>query len=697
MQRDRVMSYSLDTITDAILIYDLQLCLLSINPAGATFFGSVAEPIDSMFFDDSFYAQCRQSIEQSQSLCFQQYSDQAKNWFEIRTYPSPDTLVVLIHDVSEQQQTTVALQQLCESLEAPCHKLEDHVLDQVVRLIDTNVKLVSEMSKRIQAEEALSQTNAQFAKVLERITDGICAIAADGEINFVNPKAETLFKKPASELLGRNVWQLYPRSTETEFYRDCQTAIASHETVYGEAFAPQIDRWLSYSLYPNDGLSIYFQDVTHRKQAEIEQARSLRNEQTARLEAQASEKRFEFLSEMSQILANSLDYQTTWAQVLRLIVPELADYCLMQRLKTEQEFCHVAALHRDPQKQSIVDSLCHYYSHIATHPNSLTTQVVRSKQPLLIPECSEMWAEQLTQDAEGVDFYQRLQSRSMILLPLIAKGKLLGTLLLVRSDSEQFYTESDMSFALEVANRAAITLENAQLYEKAQESIRLKDEFLATVSHELKTPLHAIWGWAQMLQRRPSQDPVMQQGIDTIERKAKEFIATVYDLLDMSRVVRGKLQLVTNRVDIAQVLQSVILSHRRATIAKSITLDFHTDEPQKWINCDAERMRQVFWHILSNAIKFTPEQGQIAVSLRTENQTCVVEISDTGQGISPDFLPHIFESFRQEDGSTTRAVGGLGLGLSIVRYLVELHGGTIKIESAGEAQGTLVTIVLPRS
>lgn len=690
------MSHSVNTITDAVLIYDLQLCLLSINPAETPLLGG-ADSIDSTVLSESFYAQCRQSIEHTQPLCFQQYSDQAKKWFEIKTYPSTDRLIVLISDVSEQKRTEAALQQICSSLEQACHDLEDRVSHQVVRLIDTNMKLVSEMSGRIRAEEALCQTNAGFAKVLDRITDGICGIDSEGEINFVNPKAELLFKKTASELLGRNLWHLYPHSTETEFYRDCQTAIASQETVYGEAFAPQINRWLAYSLYPNDGLSIYFQDATHRKQAEIEQARSLRDEQNTRLEAQAAQKRFEFLAKMSQILANSLDYQTTWTQVLNLIVPELADYCLMQRLEVEQKFCHVAALHRDPRKQSIVNFLCQYYSRIATQSDSLTNQVVRSRQPLLIPNCSERWAKEIAQDKEGIDLYQALQPRSMILLPLIAKGKILGTLLLVRSDSEQVYTESDVSFALEVANRAAITLENAQLYEKAQESNRLKDEFLATVSHELKTPLHAIWGWAQMLQRRDCDDQVMRQGIDTIERKAKEFVGTVYDLLDMSRIVRGKLQLATELVDLAQVLQTVISSHRCAAIAKSITLDFYTDESSTWTNCDSERMRQVFWHILSNAIKFTPEQGKIAISLSTENQTCIVKISDTGQGISPEFLPHIFESFRQEDGSLTRSAGGLGLGLSIVRYLIELHGGTIKIESAGEAQGTSVTIALPLS
>ncbi|GAP99405.1 PAS domain S-box protein [Leptolyngbya sp. NIES-2104] len=227
---------------------------------------------------------------------------------------------------------------------------------------------------------------------------------------------------------------------------------------------------------------------------------------------------------------------------------------------------------------------------------------------------------------------------------------------------------------------------------------RLKDEFLAALSHELRTPLNPILGWTQMLKAQKLSPTKAAQALETIDRNVRQQMALIDDLLDVSRIVQGKLTLELQPVDLALTLTSAIDTVQLAAQAKGIEIAFHSS-PLNAIG-DPNRLQQVFWNLLSNAIKFTPEGGQIKVSLSLITRNALpyvqVQVSDTGIGIAPEFLPHVFEHFRQADGSSTRRYGGLGLGLAIVRHLVELHGGTIVAESAGLGQGATFTVSLPK-
>jgi len=232
----------------------------------------------------------------------------------------------------------------------------------------------------------------------------------------------------------------------------------------------------------------------------------------------------------------------------------------------------------------------------------------------------------------------------------------------------------------------------------AEEANRTKDEFLATLSHEIRTPLAAILGWSQVLARMPAaeQDAELREGIATVERNARTQAQLVDDLLDMSRIVAGTLRLSVRSVPLREVTEAAIETVRHAAGAKGIELRRSYADENLTLRGDPGRLQQVIWNLLANAVKFTPRGGIVTIAVSADQANAVITVSDTGRGIAPDFLPHIFERFRQADASASRRFGGLGLGLSIVRNLVELHGGTVQAESPGLGQGATFTVVLPR-
>jgi signal transduction histidine kinase len=256
-------------------------------------------------------------------------------------------------------------------------------------------------------------------------------------------------------------------------------------------------------------------------------------------------------------------------------------------------------------------------------------------------------------------------------------------------------SRANRELSLEIAERRRIEEERAQLLVREQQANRLKDEFLATVSHELRTPLNAVLGWARVL-RAANVDPALQaRALESIERNAQSQARLIEDILEVSRIVTGKLRLKVRAVDLAQVIDAAVDVVRPAAEAKDIALE--TDIARRpWQSAgDADRLQQIVWNLLSNAVKFTPRGGVVTAALAAANGCDEIIVSDTGKGIDPAFLPHVFAPFRQADASTTRDHGGLGLGLAIVRQLTELHGGTVRAESLGVERGSRFVVALP--
>ena len=279
-------------------------------------------------------------------------------------------------------------------------------------------------------------------------------------------------------------------------------------------------------------------------------------------------------------------------------------------------------------------------------------------------------------------------------------GQVIGASKVARDITERKNAEAALKKAMveaEAANRERLHLLDSEreARSRAERASRMKDEFLATLSHELRTPLNAVLGWAHILRIGKLQRDELKQGLDTIERNARVQAQIIEDLLDMSRIISGKVRLDVEQIDLPAVLNESIDTVRATAEAKGIRLQAVVNPLAGPISGDADRLQQVFWNLLNNALKFTPSGGQVQVLLERVNSRIEVSVIDTGEGIAPEFLPYVFDRFQQGDASTTRRHGGLGLGLAIVKQLVELHGGSVGVKSSGIGKGTTFTVHLP--
>jgi len=284
--------------------------------------------------------------------------------------------------------------------------------------------------------------------------------------------------------------------------------------------------------------------------------------------------------------------------------------------------------------------------------------------------------------------------RGRRVVPLTARdGHAIGTIELADRRGSELSGE-DVAVVVQLAQMGSIAIQNA-LFGEERQANQLKDEFLATVSHELRTPLSAMLSWAGMLRSGKLDASAAARGLEVIERNAKVQAQLIDDLLDMSRIITGKMRLDVALIDLRTVLTAAIESIAPSATAKGIDLRWNIAPGEIPVLGDPDRLQQVLWNLLSNAIKFTPKGGRVDVRLARDDGDARVTVTDTGAGISPEFLPHVFDRFRQAESSTTRAHGGLGLGLAIVRTLVDLHGGTVEAQSDGRGQGAAFTITLP--
>jgi PAS domain S-box-containing protein len=279
------------------------------------------------------------------------------------------------------------------------------------------------------------------------------------------------------------------------------------------------------------------------------------------------------------------------------------------------------------------------------------------------------------------------------------QGALRGYAKVTRDITERKRAE-ETQHALEVQREARLQAEEERRraeasYRVAQEASRAKDEFLMTLSHELRTPLTAILGWSRLLPTIQPDDPMFREAVQSISRSAQLQSRLIDDVLDVSRIVSGKLRLMRETVDVAQIIAASVEGIRPSADAKQISIAMTLAPALGSIVVDATRLHQVMWNMLANAVKFTPKGGEIRVAARRTSSQAQIAVSDTGQGIDPNFLPHVFEPFRQAESASTRVHGGLGLGLSIVRYIVEAHGGSVAAESGGRGKGTTITVTLP--
>lgn len=408
----------------------------------------------------------------------------------------------------------------------------------------------------------------------------------------------------------------------------------------------------------------------------------------------------EYLTEAGELLGSSLDYQSTLARLTRVLVPQLADFCIVQLDGTLAEDAPV--LDVKPERVLLIREL------LKTFPlkegRQSHAEVALTGKPLLVETVQDGFLETIAQTPQHLAMLRGLGATSWMVVPLKIKTSAFGTITLVMSESGRRYKPTDLVLVQDLARRAAAAIDNARLYElsreeraRAESAARAKDEFVAMVSHELRTPLNVIIGWVRLLRTGSLPEKTREQALAVVERNANAQSQLVADLLDISRAITGSIRLDPAQVDLGNVINLVVEDARFALEAKRLRLRTDVASEGTVMRGDAERLRQVIWNLLLNAIKFTPKGGEISIGLSRVESDLELTVSDTGIGIATAFLPHVFDSFRQSDSRTTRAHGGLGIGLSIVKHLVNLHAGSIEARSEGTGKGASFVVRLPIS
>ncbi|MHC0062505.1 PAS domain S-box protein [Nostoc sp. UIC 10890] len=564
------------------------------------------------------------------------------------------------------------------------------ILDETGEILEW-VGMCVDITERKQAEAKLRESEARFRLLAENSTDIISRHTVDGILLYVSPACYTVLGYQPEELVGHPSNKLV--------HPDDLAEIARNYPV--NADLPDIYT-ITHRARHQDGRYIWLEAtiraIRDRQTQEILEMQASSRDITKRKQVDEEQR---FLAEASGILATSLDYETTLAGLARLAVPEIADWCLVDIICDNQLVRRVAAAHANLEKQELVEQLQNYPPDLAETAG--VAEVIRTGKSQIIHLISDEQIQGLSHNASHLKILQELNPTSGMSVPLIVRGRVLGAMTLVSSSGRRYNTKSLM-LAEELAGRAAIAVDNARLYTETQQSQqaaenanRIKDEFLAVLSHELRSPLNPILGWAKLLQTKKLDEKTIPQALKTIERNAKLQAQLIEDLLDISRILQGKISLNIYPVDLTSVISAAMETVRLSAEAKSIEMHINLEPNLGQVLGDSSRLQQIVWNLLSNAVKFTPMGGRVDIrlSLCSNSNSALIQVSDTGKGIDPNFLPYVFEYFRQENSSTTRKFGGLGLGLAIVRHLVELHGGTVQVESGGEDHGATFTVRLP--
>jgi PAS domain S-box-containing protein len=546
--------------------------------------------------------------------------------------------------------------------------------------------IARDISARKKAEEELRESLSRNAAMVNASLDGIITIDERGNVVEFNPAAEKIFGYSRGEALGREMAELII----PERLRDRHRAGIAHYLATGEG--PVLNRHIEMPALRSDGLEFpvelaltrinqhgpplftgYIRDIGERKR---------------------TEEHMTFLAHTSELFGSSLDFDTTMKNIVGLAVPTLADWAVVDIASRESDapYRRLAVVHVDPAKAELAMELRRKYPRDPSKDRVL--HAIRTGQSELVTEVPEERLREASHNEEHFRILKELGIVSWMIIPLRYRDVPIGAVTFVASDSRRRFTKSDLAHAEEFARRASTAFENSRLYSEAQQANRAKDNFLATLSHELRTPMTSILGWARMLGEGDLDDETYTMALDSIQRSAALQADLIEDVLDMSRIASGKMRLDVQMCDLAEITDAALATVEPAAAAKGIAIDVQKSGPAI-VTGDPKRLQQVIWNLLTNAIKFTPRGGQVHVRVEPADSMAQVTVSDTGQGFAREFGVHAFEPFRQAESATTRTHGGLGLGLSIVRYLVEQHGGVVTAESAGAGQGATFRVRIP--
>lgn len=415
----------------------------------------------------------------------------------------------------------------------------------------------------------------------------------------------------------------------------------------------------------------------------------------AEREAERANEALRFLAEASALLASSLDYPTTIVRVAELTVPYLGEYCAIHILERDGSFPRVASVHVDPVEEGRLVQVATRYPLPPDFPHGYP-KVLQSGVADWRPTLEDEFLQSVAQNEEHLALLRSLNISAYISVPLLVRGKTIGAITLLTFHGQRQYTEADVELARELARRAASAIDNALLYREAQDAIRMRDAFISVASHELKTPLTTLHGYAQLLLRRARRDETLNprhlQSAEMIAEQSLRLNRMIESLLDISRLESGQLSIAMQEVELGALFQR-LEAEIRPTLHQH-TLALHLPPHPLYLAGDELRLEQVFQNLIQNAVKYSPQGGAIRLYLDREGALARVRVCDEGLGIPSDALPHLFERFYRASSREIQSISGVGLGLFVVKEIVSLHGGQVEVESQ-EGKGSTFTVWLP--
>lgn len=526
--------------------------------------------------------------------------------------------------------------------------LEDNSDKVIGFVVDVSEQQVA-LRERRKALESLKKQEEQLRLITDSLPVQISYVDAQQYYRFNNQRYEEWFGIPTDKICGQHIKAILGNSVYEKIYPYVETVLSGKQVTYETQLLHQAgtihDTSVTYVPQFNqqgkvEGFVALIRDITEQKQSE----NALKE----------SEEKFRKLTEKVRVIPWEANVQTG-------------------------NFTYIG-----PQTEEILG----YPSQDWYKDNFWAEHIHPEDQEWAINYCL-----QASQTEENYEFEYRM---------LAADGRIVWLYDIVNVVRDEKGPKQLHGFMIDITERKQSEQEREELLERekaaraeAEAANRVKDEFLATLSHELRTPLNAILGWTQLLRSRKFDENTTARALETIDRNTRTLTQLIGDVLDVSRIIRGKLHLNLRSVELVPVVTTAIDTVRPAADTKNICIESEFDPSVGVVMVDINRLQQIVWNLLSNAVKFTPKGGKVEVKIKCIDCSVQIQVSDTGVGISPEFLPHVFERFRQADSSTTRSHGGLGLGLAIVRHLVELHGGTVVVTSPGLGKGSTFTVNLP--
>jgi PAS domain S-box-containing protein len=558
----------------------------------------------------------------------------------------------------------------------------------------------------VAAHRTVERERSRYQALFDFAPDAYLVTGMEGAIWEANAAAAALLRTPKELLPGQSLHEFVAEADRVEFrgrlralhagsierIEDWEIGIVPrHAPPKPAALTVVAERSLPATVA---GLRWLLRDVTERRRLESERTGWL----VSRAKAKAA-RRFEFLAEASALLVGPLNVEASLASVARLAASFLRAWCFISVVELDGSLRQLEAAHADPEDEQLAKQLrahCLFGGKTESLPAG----------PLEVEPLTAGWCDRAADSAGHARMLRQIGGRGATILPLRIRERLVGVLAVVRTFDSRPYHEANRALQEDLARRCALALENARLYrevvaqrDKAEKASRAKDEFVAILGHELRNPLTPIAGWTRVLKGHSAiaQNPTLAEGVRAMEKNARALGRLVNECTDLARISEGKFQVERTPVDMNQVVSVAADAARIMAAERGLTLELEFAPQPLAVMGDAMRLEQVVANLLINAVKYTDSPGRITVRTAAESECAAIEVADTGIGIEQSYLEMIFEPFRQGAASWLTSRSGLGLGLSIARRIVELHGGRIWAESGGLGAGSAFRVSLPRT